>query len=186
MQEGRLLKSQLNSADTYIVDCGSEMFVWIGKGSNPDEKKSAMANAQVRRAVPPALCAGWLARCFPGYMRRCAAPPAVGAVCPGTGSPAVRAGVRPRRWPPPPSPVHPAHAGFCLGPQQNMLVSQGRNTVRVNRIVEFAETPLFKSKFFQWDPPASFDFTAPRSTGIAGVRGRASLCSLPGVPLTLQ
>ncbi len=58
---------------------------------------------------------------------------------------------------------------------QNMLASQGRNTVRVNRIVEGAETPLFKSKFYQWDPPASFDFTAPRSAGVAGVRGRTGL-----------
>ncbi len=63
------------------------------------------------------------------------------------------------------------------GSLQNILDSQGRPTVRVNRIVENAETPLFKSKFYQWDPPKSFDFTAPRSSGIAGVR--CGPCSHP-------
>jgi hypothetical protein len=56
---------------------------------------------------------------------------------------------------------------------QDMLVSQGRSNIRISRIVENAETPLFKSKFFCWDPPASFDFTAPRSSGVAGSADRA-------------
>jgi hypothetical protein len=43
----------LDTNDTYILDCGSEMFVWIGRGSNPEEKKSAMINAQ---ASPVSHC----------------------------------------------------------------------------------------------------------------------------------
>ena len=59
---------------------------------------------------------------------------------------------------------------------QDMLVSQGRTNIRISRIVENAETPLFKSKFYRWDPPASFDVTAPRSSGIAGVCARWCWC----------
>jgi hypothetical protein len=91
-----------------------------------------------------------------------------------------------RRRPPPLPCLHgpdPASAAHWPRPLvQNMLVSQGRHTVRVNRIVENAETPLFKSKFYQWDPPKSFDFTAPRSSGIAGVRALL----WPRLPAALQ
>ena len=64
-----------------------------------------------------------------------------------------------------------------IGAVQDMLVSQGRSNIRISRIVENAETPLFKSKFYCWDPPVSFDFTAPRSKGVAGVRDRAKACT---------
>ena len=50
-QAGRYLKTMLLSADTFILDCGSEVYVWVGRGSNPEEKKSAMINAQVRAVV---------------------------------------------------------------------------------------------------------------------------------------
>ena len=46
-QVPHFVKSMLLSADTFILDCGSEVYVWVGRGSNPEEKKSAMINAQV-------------------------------------------------------------------------------------------------------------------------------------------
>jgi hypothetical protein len=47
-QAGHFLRSMLISADTFILECGSEVYAWVGKGSNPEEKKSAMINAQAR------------------------------------------------------------------------------------------------------------------------------------------
>jgi hypothetical protein len=46
-QGGHLLRSMLDPMDTYILDCGAEVFVCIGRGSEPEEKITAMMNAQV-------------------------------------------------------------------------------------------------------------------------------------------
>lgn len=39
-------KRQLNSMDAYILDCKSEIFVWIGKGATQLEKNEALAQAK--------------------------------------------------------------------------------------------------------------------------------------------
>eukprot|EP00163_Fabomonas_tropica_P012650 TRINITY_DN23990_c0_g1_i1.p1 TRINITY_DN23990_c0_g1~~TRINITY_DN23990_c0_g1_i1.p1 ORF type:complete len:848 (+),score=337.64 TRINITY_DN23990_c0_g1_i1:44-2545(+) len=45
--EDRPLKQEmLDTKDVYILDAGSELFVWIGKGSTADEKKAGMKTAQ--------------------------------------------------------------------------------------------------------------------------------------------
>jgi gelsolin len=40
--EGQLSASQLDTNDVFIVDCGVEIFVWIGKGANHSEKSQCM------------------------------------------------------------------------------------------------------------------------------------------------
>jgi len=42
---GKLDKNLLNSDDAFILDAGSQVFVWIGKGSTKNEKREAMAYA---------------------------------------------------------------------------------------------------------------------------------------------
>jgi gelsolin len=45
MTEVPLDKKKLDSNDVFIVDCGHEVFVWIGKGASKDEKKKGMTYA---------------------------------------------------------------------------------------------------------------------------------------------
>jgi hypothetical protein len=42
---GKLSKSLLTSSDVFILDAGSELFVWIGSGTSSGEKREAMATA---------------------------------------------------------------------------------------------------------------------------------------------
>lgn len=35
----------MKSGDVYILDAGSELFVWVGRGSSVEEKKSGMPYA---------------------------------------------------------------------------------------------------------------------------------------------
>jgi len=42
---GKLDKSKLNSDDSFILDAGGQVFVWIGNGSTKNEKREAMAHA---------------------------------------------------------------------------------------------------------------------------------------------
>ena len=51
-EPGHFVKAQLVSEDTFILDCGSEVYVWVGRGSNAPEKKQAMINAQVCVCAP--------------------------------------------------------------------------------------------------------------------------------------
>ncbi len=46
--EGDLSKDFLEPDDVFIVDDGKKLFVWIGSGASPDEKKNAMSYAHVR------------------------------------------------------------------------------------------------------------------------------------------
>jgi hypothetical protein len=95
--DGKLTRDLLDTNDVFILDLGATIFVWIGKGSNPSERKEGMMSAQ-------------------RYLQQ-------------TGKP-----------------MH----------------------TPVSRVVEGAETPAFKSEFFQWDPPKSFvGFGVRQSTGVA-------------------
>jgi advillin len=44
--EAPLRQDHLDTNDVFILDIGSEVFVWIGKGSTADEKKAGMKNAR--------------------------------------------------------------------------------------------------------------------------------------------
>lgn len=46
--EGELSQDLLDPNDVFIVDDGKKLFVWIGSGASPDEKKNAMTYAHVR------------------------------------------------------------------------------------------------------------------------------------------
>ncbi len=41
----RLTKAALSSDDVFIVDTGSKVFVWVGKGASPAEKRESMLRA---------------------------------------------------------------------------------------------------------------------------------------------
>lgn len=43
--QGALDRSALQSDGTFLVDSGTEVFVWIGKGAPADVRRNAMANA---------------------------------------------------------------------------------------------------------------------------------------------
>lgn len=45
--EGELTRDLLDPSDVFIADTGKELFVWIGGGASPDEKKNAMPYAHV-------------------------------------------------------------------------------------------------------------------------------------------
>ena len=48
VSEGSLRRDLLESKDVFVVDTGKSLYVWIGKGASPDEKKNAMTYAHVR------------------------------------------------------------------------------------------------------------------------------------------
>ena len=48
VSEGSIPRSGLDPSDVFIADNGKELFVWIGGGASPDEKKNAMTYAHVR------------------------------------------------------------------------------------------------------------------------------------------
>mmetsp|Transcript_8068 Transcript_8068/g.14597 ORF Transcript_8068/g.14597 Transcript_8068/m.14597 type:complete len:823 (+) Transcript_8068:52-2520(+) len=46
VQEGKLDRSNLSTEDTFLVDTGDALVVWVGKGSTKEEKKEGMMRAQ--------------------------------------------------------------------------------------------------------------------------------------------
>jgi len=42
---GELSKSMLNTSDVYLLDVGSEIFCWVGKGASAEERKGGMKHA---------------------------------------------------------------------------------------------------------------------------------------------
>eukprot|EP01138_Halocafeteria_seosinensis_P007299 gb/GECG01007463.1/.p1 GENE.gb/GECG01007463.1/~~gb/GECG01007463.1/.p1 ORF type:complete len:862 (+),score=169.72 gb/GECG01007463.1/:1-2586(+) len=94
--DGRLTKDMLDSGDVFLLDTQADIYVWIGKDANENEKKNAMkhANDFIEKYERPSWC-------------------------------------------------------------------------RVTKMPETGEIPVFKSLFYQWDPPPSFDFTH-KSKGVAG------------------
>ncbi|GMH50465.1 hypothetical protein TrRE_jg10313 [Triparma retinervis] len=98
VDEGKLDKALLDTSDTFLVDTGSSLIVWVGRGSTATEKKEGMMRAN------------------------------------------------------------------------SYLVDNNMpHTTPVSRVVEGAETTIFKSLFGQWNPPIKFDFTQPPSSGVAKV-----------------
>jgi len=96
IKDGKLQREMLGTDDTFILDSGSEVFCWIGKGSTGNEKKEGMLRAS-------------------DYVT-------------SAGKPA--------------------------------------NT-RITRVVEGAESSVFKSLFAIWDAPVKFDFSRRASSGVA-------------------
>ena len=47
MSEGTVSRSSLDPKDVFILDTGKAIFVWVGSGASPDEKKNAMTYAHV-------------------------------------------------------------------------------------------------------------------------------------------
>lgn len=45
--EGELSKSLLENNKCYLVDCGAEVFVWIGRVTQVEERKAAIQVAEV-------------------------------------------------------------------------------------------------------------------------------------------
>jgi len=96
VSKGDLERSMLDTTDAFVVDAGSEIFVWIGKGATAGEKKEGMMRAM-------------------DYLGR-------------SGKPA---------WTP------------------------------ITRVVEGAESTVFKGNFPVWDAPKAVDFGAGGSSGVA-------------------
>jgi hypothetical protein len=107
LDNGKLLKSQLDTNDVFIVDADVEIFVWIGRGATAQEKREGMIHAS-------------------NYLTQANKP----------------------AWTP------------------------------ISRVVEGAETPVFKGFFFQWDPPRAVNFGATPAgveRGIAAAREQKAI-----------
>ena len=44
--EGKLERSMLDGNDVFVLDSGTQVFVWVGKGANTDERKKGMEYGQ--------------------------------------------------------------------------------------------------------------------------------------------
>jgi len=54
--EGKVQRSQLQSSDVFIFDAGMDVYAWVGKGTSPNEKKSAIVYANqyiINNNLPP-------------------------------------------------------------------------------------------------------------------------------------
>ena len=49
--EGNITRDYLDPKDVFILDTGKAVFVWIGSGASPAEKKNAMTYAHVNTHV---------------------------------------------------------------------------------------------------------------------------------------
>jgi hypothetical protein len=45
--EGEISKSLLENSKCYLLDCGAEIFVWVGRVTQVDERKAACQAAEV-------------------------------------------------------------------------------------------------------------------------------------------
>lgn len=60
-----LTRELLETSKCYLLDCGVEVFVWMGKATSLDERKSASKVAEVRNivySVPLKLCSNLFLR----------------------------------------------------------------------------------------------------------------------------
>lgn len=47
--EGDLSKSMMENTKCYLLDCGAEVFVWVGRVTQMDERKAANQSAEVKK-----------------------------------------------------------------------------------------------------------------------------------------
>lgn len=52
--DGELSKSSLENNKCYLLDCGAEVFVWIGRVTQLEERKAAIQTAEVELFGPHA------------------------------------------------------------------------------------------------------------------------------------
>lgn len=50
--EGELSKSLLQNSKCYLLDCGAEIFIWVGRVTQVDERKDASEAAEVNPPFP--------------------------------------------------------------------------------------------------------------------------------------
>ena len=57
-KDGRLTKDMLDSNDVFLLDTQADIYVWIGKNANENEKKNAMkhANQFIEKYERPSWC----------------------------------------------------------------------------------------------------------------------------------
>lgn len=46
--DGNLSKSMLENNKCYLLDCGSEVFIWVGRVTQVEERKTAIQAAEVK------------------------------------------------------------------------------------------------------------------------------------------
>lgn len=130
----------LDADDVYLIDAGSVVFVWIGKKASATERKEGVPAAMVCNTKPSASGSQGVTNCSRCRLRVFA-------------------------------PVN--NAGRCAALDvvpQAYIEREGKPChTKVLRIPHNGETPMFKSVFYQWDPPKVMDFGHQASTGVARV-----------------
>lgn len=54
--DGELSKSSLENNKCYLLDCGAEVFVWVGRVTQLEERKAAIQTAEVELFNPHVSC----------------------------------------------------------------------------------------------------------------------------------
>lgn len=71
--KGTIRRSQLDSNDVFIIDVGMQVFVWIGKGSSQDERRSSLKFAiKYLTLHHPSNLNAVITRVFEGHEGECA------------------------------------------------------------------------------------------------------------------
>lgn len=60
MEDGTLSKSKLEKKKCYLLDCGAEVFVWVGRATQVDARKSTCKAVQVMTVSPLHLLSDYL------------------------------------------------------------------------------------------------------------------------------
>ena len=47
--DGDLSKSMLENTKCYLLDCGAEVFIWVGRVTQVDERKAASQSVEVKK-----------------------------------------------------------------------------------------------------------------------------------------
>lgn len=46
-------KDALDSSKCYVLDCGTELYLWAGRNTSLDARKAAISTAEANSQVPP-------------------------------------------------------------------------------------------------------------------------------------
>ena len=49
--DGELSKSMLENSKCYLLDCGAEVFVWVGRVTQVEDRKAASQAAEVKVSI---------------------------------------------------------------------------------------------------------------------------------------